>query len=163
MRFDYNIVHVAGKYLYTADLLSRVPQRTSADAQSMSQQEDIQYFIQSVTSYLPASEKRLQIYRQGQAEDPTIKLVTSYCLLGWPRYSTLQENVKPFWPFRSELSLYNGLLLYVCRLVVPTRLRAETLYKIHDDHQGINRCLLRSMSLVWWPGVSKAVETYVKN
>jgi len=95
MRFDYNIVHVAGKYLYTADLLSRVPQRTSADAQSMSQQEDIEYYIQSVTSYLPASEKRLQIqiYRQGQAEDPTIKLVISYCLSGWPRYSTLQENL----------------------------------------------------------------------
>jgi len=32
MRFDYNIVHVAGKYLYTADLLSRTPQRMSGDS-----------------------------------------------------------------------------------------------------------------------------------
>ena len=39
----------------------------------------------------------------------------------------------------------------------------QTLYKIHHGHQGINRCLLRSMSSVWWPGVSKAIETYVKN
>ena len=100
---------------------------------------------------------------QGQAEDPTIKLVIPYCQSGWPRYSTLQENLKPFWPFCGELSLYNGLLLYGSRLVVPTRLCAETLYKIHHGHQGINRCLLRSMSSVWWPGVSKAVETYVKN
>jgi len=45
MRFDYNIVHVAGKYLYTADLLSRTPQRTSSDSQSLSQQEDIEYLI----------------------------------------------------------------------------------------------------------------------
>jgi len=143
MRFDYNIVHVAGKYLYTADLLSRVPRRASADAQSVSQQEDIEYYIQSVTSYLPASNKCLQIYRQGQAEDPTIKHVISCCQSGWPRYSTLQENLKPFWPFRGELSLYNGLLLYGSRLVVPVKLRAETLYKIHHGHQGINRCLLR--------------------
>ena len=45
MRFDYNIVHVAGKYLYTADLLSRTPQHTSSDSQSLSQQEDIEYLI----------------------------------------------------------------------------------------------------------------------
>ena len=39
---NYNIVHVAGKYLYTTDLLSRAPQRTPPDAQSLSQQEDIE-------------------------------------------------------------------------------------------------------------------------
>ena len=32
-----------------------------------------------------------------------------------------------------------------------------------QGHQGINRCLLQSMSSAWWPGVSKAVKAYVKN
>ena len=163
MRFDYNIVHVAGKYLHTADLLSRVPQHTSPDAQSLSQQEDIEYFIQSVTSYLPASEKRLQVYRQEQSEDPVTKTVISYCQSGWPKHSSLQKDLIPFWPFRGELSLYNGLLLYGSHIVVPVKLHTETLEKIHHGHQGINRCLLRSVSSVWWPGVSKAVEAYVKS
>jgi len=66
MRFDYNIVHVAGKYLYTADLLSRVPRCASADAQSVSQQEDIEYYIRSVTSYLPASNKHHRSTTRGK-------------------------------------------------------------------------------------------------
>ena len=127
------------------------------------QQEDIEYFIQSVTSYLPASEKRLQVYRQEQSEDPVTKTVISYCQSGWPKHSSLQKDLKPFWPFRGELNLYNGLLLYGSRIVVPVKLRTETLEKIHHGHQGINRCLLQSMSSVWWPGVSKAVEAYVKS
>ena len=126
MRFDYNIVHVAGKYLHTADLLSRVPQHTSPDAQSLSEQEDIEYFIQSVTSYLPASEKCLQVYRQEQSEDPVTKIVVSYCQ---SKHSSLQKDLKPFRPFRGELSLYNGLLLYGSRIVVPVKLRTKTLDK----------------------------------
>ena len=38
----------------------------------------------------------------------------------------------------------------------------ETLHKIHASHQGIVRCQLRATSSVWWPGISKDVESYVK-
>jgi len=52
---------------------------TSGDSQSL---EDIEYFIQSATSYFSASEKCLQVYHKKQAEDPIIKTVISYCQTG---------------------------------------------------------------------------------
>ena len=75
----------------------------------------------------------------------------------------LTDNLLPYWKVRGELSFYKNLLLYGSRIVVPTNLRNETLHKIHQGHQGIQRCRLRIASSVWWPGVSKAIESYVKN
>ena len=35
--------------------------------------------------------------------------------------------------------------------------------QIHQGHQGIQKCRLRISYSVWWPGVSKAMESYIKN
>ena len=59
--------------------------------------------------------------------------------------------------------MYDNLLLYGNRIIVPSKLRKETLAKIHHGHQGIQRCQARVKTSVWWPGVSQAVEVYVKN
>ena len=46
--------------------------------------------------------------------------------------------------------------------MVPKQLQAETLQKIHTDHQGIVQCRLRAVTSVWWPGISKEVEAFVQ-
>ena len=66
-RFDYSIQHVLGKLLYTADALSRAPTTTSGDHSTQS--EEVETFIATVTSTLPASAQRLEAYRKAQAED----------------------------------------------------------------------------------------------
>ena len=66
---------------------------------------------------------------------------------------------RTFWPFHGELSLCNGLSLYGSHIVVPVKL-CTRLSRIYHSHQGINQCLLSS---AWRPGVSKAIEAYVKH
>ena len=51
--------------------------------------------------------------------------------------------------------LCDDLLLYNDHIVVPPLLQEETIDKIHDSHQGIDRCCMRARSAVWWPGLSK--------
>ena len=116
-----------------------------------------------MTHHLPASEGRLNLYRQGQANDPIISKVITYCQSGWPHRLQIPEDLRPYWTLRGELSLYDNLLLYGNRIVVPSKLRKETLAKIHHGHQGIQRCQARVTTSVWWPGVSQVVEAYVKN
>ena len=50
---------------------------------------------------------------------------------------------------RNELSLYDDLLLYGDRVVIPTTLRQEILHKLHEGHQGIVKCHLRAKESVW--------------
>lgn len=46
----------------------------------------------------------------------------------------LTQNLLPYWQVHGELSLYEDLLLYGSRIVVPIKLQNETLYKIHQGH-----------------------------
>ena len=80
-RFDYTIHHVPGKELYTADALSRAP---SSVAGTISQQfqNELESFVDTVTSVLPASSDRLEEYRTAQKADTTCSMVRHYCEKG---------------------------------------------------------------------------------
>ena len=82
MRFDYQISHVPG---YTADALSRSPMHQIPDAATLAQQEDVEYFIESVATHLPASKDRLEVYWDAQLTDSICAAVRTYCTTGWPR------------------------------------------------------------------------------
>ena len=55
------------------------------------------------------------------------------------------------------------LLLYNSCIVVPPSLRKETMLKIHEGHQGMERCRERVRSSLWWPGVTNQVKMFVEN
>jgi hypothetical protein len=60
------------------------------------------------------------------------------------------------------LTLQNDLLLHGNRIVVPASLQKETLQKIHQGHQGIQRCRQRANTSVWWPGLSDQIKDLVQ-
>ena len=162
MRFSYSIQHVPGKLLYTADTLSRAPLRgKDIDPQTLEKQSEVESFIATITSHLPASQQRLLVYQKAQATDPVCSRVITYCKSEWPR-SCNDPELKHYYAVRGNLTLHNELLLYGGRIVVPKQLQAETLQKIHTGHQGIVRCRLRAVTSVWWPGISKEVEAFVQ-
>uniref|UniRef100_A0A5S6Q598 RNA-directed DNA polymerase n=1 Tax=Trichuris muris TaxID=70415 RepID=A0A5S6Q598_TRIMR len=61
------------------------------------------------------------------------------------------------------IALYDGLLLYDHRLVIPKGLRREMLERIHCGHQGFVRCKDRARASIWWPGISHEIEEMVEN
>ena len=160
MRFRYNIKHVPGKELYIPDTLSRAPVNNPADHLAT---DDIELYVQTVVQSLPADKDRLNTYREAQANDAICSRLIDYCKSGWPNKSKLRGEIKKYWQFAGELSLHDDLLLYESRIVVPDAMRLVTLQKIHQGHQGIQKCRLRVNTSVWWPGVSKDVENFVKS
>ena len=160
-RFDYKISHVPGKLLYTADTLSRAPV-TPAGENDKNEESATESFVEAFISYLPANEDRLDAYRRAQQEDPICSEVMTYVMQGWPTRNKIKGDLARYWTERGELSTHDNLLLYGSRIVVPKKLQRETLQKIHQGHQGIQKCRQRVLSSVWWPGVTKNVEEFVK-
>ena len=126
-----------GKLLYTADTLSRAPLREETDKNSQDRTESL---MEVVTSELPASKQRLHHYRKAQRVDQICQTVIKYCRQGWPRKSQLDMEMQQYQEHQAHFTIGDGLLLYNARIVVPKSLRKETLNKIHQGHQGIERC-----------------------
>ena len=82
MRYQFNIVHVPGKNLITADALSRAPADVSSVADSAIEQE-VDAFMAAVTDSLPATDQRLQEILTAQQDDPICTTIGSYCSVGW--------------------------------------------------------------------------------
>ena len=163
MRFDYIIKHVPGKLLHTADTLSRAPLKLSADSDELMEIQKVEFYISTVISTLPVSDARLNVIAQTQANDHVCSTLISYCHDGWPDKSSLPDATKPYWKYQADLSVYENLLLYQNRIVIPKQLQQEILQKLHSGHQGIQRCRSRAQSSVWWLNIRHAIDNLIQH
>ena len=157
-RFSYSIVHVPGKQMYTADTLSRAP---ISAAESSDLQEEAELLLALTVAYLPASSQRINALKAAQSSDAICSTLISYCQTDWPSKHHLSLSLKPYWNCRGELTVHNNLLLYRSRIVIPLSMQQEVLHKLHEGHQGIQRCRSRTRISVWWPGISKHIADII--
>ena len=68
-----------------------------------------------------------------------------------------------YWKVRNKLTVVDELLMLDLRKVIPQSLQIESLGKIHYGHQGILLCRQRLTSAVWWSGVSKQLEMFIRS
>ena len=161
-RFEYSISHTPGKQLVTADALSRSPLGSTASAAVCPLQEEAEYLLETCVTMLPASSHRLNEFCEAQASDPVCSSLIDYCKHGWPSKWDIPLKLKPYWQARGHLTLHNNLLLYGPRIVIPKLLQREVLSKLHEGHQGIQKCRLRANISVWWPGITKHIKDIVE-
>ncbi|RXN14803.1 ATP-dependent DNA helicase PIF1 [Labeo rohita] len=152
LRYDYNIVHVPGKNLITADTLSRAPLTDTPSAEDLQLEKEVQVFVDAVVSSLPVTDTRLEKIKQAQQTDETCKTVARYCQTALPQKHRVSTGIIPYWQVRAELYLVGDLLMKGDRIVIPQTLRGEILHKLHEGHQGIPKCHARAQASVWWPG-----------
>ena len=160
-RFNYMVEHKPGKLLYTADTLSRAP--VSPPPDQSGEQEVEQWMIAAVQS-LPASEQRLEKFALAQREDRVCAQLLKFCKTEWPAKQSLDPVLKPYWEARHKISVEGklDLLLYGSRIIVPHTMQTSTLDKLHQGHQGIQRCRLRAQQSVWWPGISSQIKEIIQ-
>ena len=158
-RFNYTVCHVPGKLLYTADTLSRAPSPST----DIKLQEEVEWFVNTITSLLPASKHRLHEFKIAQDEDTMCAQAKKWCTEGWPTKRPVADGeMIPFWKVRSSFTVCDNLLLYNQCVVIPPSLRKEILQKIHEGHQGIDRCRARAKGSVWWPGITKQIAEMIR-
>ena len=162
MRFTYNIVHVPGRYMYTADYLSRSPQgQPSRSDEQLA--EDIYLNVCQIMANLPATDRRLEEIRLHQHEDEVCQELLSYVNNGWPEKWQVKGALSHYWPYQGDIYQENGILMYQQRIIIPASMRLEILDRIHEGHQGIVKSRRRATTSVWWPGLSRQVEELVKS
>lgn len=157
MRYSYSIEYVKGAELYTADALSRQP--LPEDSPTSELEEETSAYISSVLQTLPISDKRLEELQLAQQEDAECIQIREYVT----RTTSEQGQKLPAkWASeRHEFTVVNGILLKNSRLVIPRSMRQDMLQRLHQGHQGINKCRALARSCIWWPGCSKDIQKMV--
>ena len=160
MRFSYDVEHVAGKNLATADTLSRAP-GSKPGQEDREREEETHAYVRAVVDSIPASDVRLEEVRLEQRKDRECINIIKYCQEDhWPE--SAKKDFPQYYIERHSFTVERGLLLMSSRLVIPQSLRKEMLTRIHQGHQGIVKCRALARSCVWWPGISKEIGTLVE-
>ena len=100
--------------------------------------------------------------RKHQQDDPVCSQISQFCRSEWPSKKKLASILIPFWKERHLFSIYDNILLYNDRIVIPEALQEAILEKIHEGHQGVEKCHARLRATVWWPHASKQVTTMIE-
>lgn len=158
-RFNAEVRHVPGKQLVIADCLSRSPLAyTESD---VDRADDVDDYIDFVQSSWRIRDHRLQSLKAATEADDDLQAVIKYCHEGWP--NQIPSSLKPYHKVKDDLSVVNGLVVFRDRVVIPVSQRQEVKNKLHESHQGIEKCLEFAKLTVFWPGLRAELTQLVEN
>ena len=152
--YNFKVTYKSGKDIPIADALSRAPVNSSKS------EEIIPVNNLSFTSFKAS---RLDEIRMKTQSDDTLKLLKQTIIKGWPQNkASIPLSLTPYFNYRDELSVQDGIVLRGERVVIPTSMHHEMKMKVHAGHTGINSCLRHARELIYWPGISAEIRQYVE-
>ena len=140
--YRLNIVFKKGKTLYLADTMSR--------------------------TYLPDndnSEHRIWCTRRSANNRPEVSRATAnlskineLILTGWPKkIAGVAEDIKPYFAFRDELAVENGVVYRGERAIVPQSLKDDYIQQLHQDILASKQPSDMPMT-IFWPGMKSDID-----
>ena len=109
-----------------------------------------QYVSLPVTSEAVARETR---------RDPILVRVHESIVKGW---SARVDGDKTYYEQRNELTVHQGYIPWVMRVVIPNKVQDRVLRELHDGHSGVVKMKALARSYIWWPNINAQLEELAK-
>ena len=155
--YNFTVCYIPGITNQLADCLSRLgDQKDTIKLPKL--------HVYQITQQLSARSDSLHQLRGATQVDDEVALLKYTIMQAWP--SSIKQVLpvlQPYWTFREELTVEDGLILKGTRIVIPTKQWEAILQPIHKGHLGLNKCKLWAKEIVYCPGLNDQLENLVLN
>ena len=129
--YDMAVEYIKGETNFIADCLSRAPVAKDTIKLPILQ-------VNQITAHARCTQDRIDRLRQSTAKDDTLALLKHTVQHGWPQTITkLPPELCPYWTFREEISIEDGILLKGERIIIPAVDHLDNLQQLHHGHLGL--------------------------
>ena len=151
--YDAQILYKPGKEMRIPDYLSRT-QSTQDEKIGL----DLTIHTVDITV-----QKQIEL-QEATEEDEELKILKQVIVNGWPEnVKDTPKLIRNYWSMKDCLSVQNGLVTKGECIVIPKSMQNTVLKRIHDAHQGIEKCQLKARNSVYWRGINKDIEMMVRS
>lgn len=151
--YEYKIIYRKTQQHQNADALSRLPlPQTQTESKTPPE-------LVLLMDHLDESPVTAQHIRVWTRRDPILSKVMQYVERGWP--SICGKSLSTYSAKRSELSVFQGCVMWGSRVVIPPQGRPIVLQELHEGHPGMTRMKTLARMYVWWPLIDKDIEQSV--
>ena len=108
------------------------------------------------------TDERLEEIRSSTRDDDVLQQLKEVIQIGWPEEKQeLPAVLAPYFSFRDEMSVYDGLIFKGERLLIPKQMRPKMKERLHSSHIGVNGCLRRVRECMYWPSMTAELKEYI--
>ena len=123
-KYTFDLSWSPGTEIPVADVLSRAP------VHKPSEEELIHCVTENGLRY-----ERLQQIRDATATDQSLTILEEIILKGWPNQKDgIPMEAVPYFNYRDELTIQDGIIYRGDRIVVPKALRQDMKNRVHAGH-----------------------------
>lgn len=104
------------------------------------------------------STARLEELRAHTAQDQVLQTLSTVIQHGWPdKERQLPLPIRPFFLYRDELAMEDGIVVKGHRTVIPHSLQQEYITIMHRGHPGLESTKCRARMTVFWPTMNRDI------
>ena len=149
--------------MYIADALSRAfPPEIITEDFERDMEEEKYIHLMSCKAYV--TDRKLEEVKQHIKKDEDMQQLIHQIQKGWPNDKRLcQPEIREYFKNHEKLTECDGLIYAGHAILIPPALRSDTLHKLHQSHQGIEKTKQLARQSIFWPGMSAQIEDIVSS
>ncbi|KAL7882928.1 hypothetical protein SRHO_G00005860 [Serrasalmus rhombeus] len=161
-RYTLNVSYIPGKFMYTADTLSRAVDLKAPSSHTTA--EEVQVYVSMVTLSLPVVDAKMQLNREETEKDQILKQLKLVILTGCLQVKQqCVSDIQEYWNCRAELTVVNDVVYKGSKIVMPKSLRKLMLQKVHEGHLGMEKCKRMACEVMFWPRINQDISDLVSS